>query len=265
RHFPDGIKAFGTDALRFTFTSLATNGRDINFDTGRVEGYSNFCNKIWNASRFVFMNAEGKAIKHDESKLSHIDKWILSRLDTTLSEVKRYIESYRFDLASQEIYDFTWHAFCDWYLELTKPILNGDFSEDEKAATRHNLLFVLDAILKVMHPFMPYITEEIWQKLVVIAPQFKTTESISIAPFPSVNAKDGALEKEVDWLQEVLLAVRRIRGEMNIAPSRPLDVLFENASADDLKRIASNLLFIKRMGRIESLTACEGDAPESAV
>ncbi len=265
RHFPDGIKAFGTDALRFTFTSLATNGRDINFDTGRVEGYSNFCNKIWNASRFVFMNAEGKAIKHDESKLSHIDKWILSRLDTTLSEVKRYIESYRFDLASQEIYDFTWHAFCDWYLELTKPILNGDFSEDEKAATRHNLLFVLDAILKVMHPFMPYITEEIWQKLVVIAPQFKTTESISIAPFPSVNAKDEALEKEVDWLQEVLLAVRRIRGEMNIAPSRPLDVLFENASADDLKRIESNLLFIKRMGRIESLTACEGNAPESAV
>lgn len=265
RHFPEGIRAFGTDALRFTFTALATNGRDIIFDVGRIEGYSNFCNKIWNASKFVFMNAEGKEVQENPAKLSHIDRWINSRLSYMLTEVNRHIESYRFDLATQALYDFTWHEFCDWYLELTKPILNGEYSEEEKAATRYNLLFVLDAILKALHPFMPYITEEIWQKLIEIAPSFKTAVSISVTQFPAVDARDTALEAEVEWLQEVLLAVRRIRGEMNISPGKPLAVLYENASSEDLARIEQNMPFLQRMGRLENFTKVAGTAPESAV
>lgn len=265
RHFPEGIRAFGTDALRFTFTSLATNGRDILFDVGRIEGYSNFCNKIWNASRFVFMNAQEKEVKENSAKLSHIDLWINSRLSHALAEVNRHVEGYRFDLATQALYEFTWHEFCDWYLELTKPILNGDYSEEEKAATRYNLLSVLDAILRALHPFMPYITEEIWQKLVEIAPNFKTAVSISVTDYPAPLARDKAVESEVEWLQSVLLAVRRIRGEMNISPGKPLDVLYENASESDLALITKNMNFLQRMGRLESFTKVEGTAPESAV
>ncbi len=265
RHFPEGIRAFGTDALRFTFTSLATNGRDIIFDVGRIEGYSNFCNKIWNASRFVFMNAEEKEVRENADKLSHIDKWINSRLSHMITEVNRHVEGYRFDLATQALYEFTWHEFCDWYLELTKPILNGAYSEEEKAATRYNLLSVLDSVLKALHPFMPYITEEIWQKLTEIAPSLKTEVSISVEQFPVAPQRDTALEAEVEWLQEVLLAVRRIRGEMNISPGKPLDVLYENASDNDLLLIEKNMPFLQRMGRLESFTKVEGEAPESAV
>lgn len=265
RHFPEGIRAFGTDALRFTFTSLATNGRDIIFDVGRIEGYSNFCNKIWNASRFVFMNAEEKDVRENADKLSHIDKWINSRLSHMITEVNRHVEGYRFDLATQALYEFTWHEFCDWYLELTKPILNGAYSEEEKAATRYNLLSVLDSVLKALHPFMPYITEEIWQKLTEIAPSLKTEVSISVEQFPVAPQRDTALEAEVEWLQEVLLAVRRIRGEMNISPGKPLDVLYENASDNDLLLIEKNMPFLQRMGRLESFTKVEGEAPESAV
>ena len=265
RHFPEGIRSFGTDALRFTFTSLATNGRDILFDVGRIEGYSNFCNKIWNASRFVFMNAEEKEVRKNTDKLSHIDLWINSRLSHALTEVKRHVEGYRFDLATQALYEFTWHEFCDWYLELTKPILNGNYSEEEKAATRYNLLSVLDSILKALHPFMPYITEEIWQKLVEIAPEFKTAVSISATEFPAIPARNTEIEAEVEWLQNVLLAVRRIRGEMNISPGKPLDVLYENASDADLALIEKNTNFLQRMGRLESFTKVEGTALESAV
>ncbi len=265
KNFPEGIKAYGTDALRFTFTAQATNGRDVIFDVGRVEGYSNFCNKIWNAARFVFMNAEEKLIQDNPEARSHIDNWILSRLTFVNKEVERHIDQYRFDLATQTLYDFIWNEFCDWYLELTKPILNGDFSEEAKAATRHTLMFTLDAILKMLHPFMPYITEEVWQQLVVIAPQFKTTESVIVAEYPQMDARNEALEADIAWLQSVLLEVRRIRAEMNIAPGKPLPVLYENASAEDQRRLADNELFLLKMGRLESLTACEGNAPESAV
>lgn len=265
QHFPQGIRPFGTDALRFTFTSLAANGRDINFDTGRIEGYSNFCNKIWNAARFVFMNTEGKSIIKDDGNLSHIDHFILSRLDTTLKELRRHLEGYRFDLASQVIYDFIWHEFCDWYLELTKPILNGDYTEEEKAATRYNLLFVLEAILKALHPFMPYMTEEIWQKLTTIVPQFKKTISISTASFPEIEAYSQTLEEEIKWLKTVLLAIRQIRGEMNISPSRPLNIFYDKASQEDKERLHKNDIFLKRLGRINDLQKCPEEAPESAV
>lgn len=265
KNFPDGIKAFGTDALRFTFTALATNGRDIVFDVGRIEGYSNFCNKIWNAARFVFMNTENQVLCENKSALSIADRWILSRLDFAIFEVERHTREYRFDLATQAMYEFTWNEFCDWYLELAKPVLNGAASDDEKAATRYNLMFVLDAILKVLHPFMPYITEEIWQKLTEIAPQFKTHLSISIAHYPEVNARDEAVEAEISWIQDILLSIRRIRSEMNISPGKPLDVLYEAASALDTQRIANNMLFLEKLGRLQSLVKCEGVAPESAV
>ena len=265
KNFPEGIKAYGTDALRFTFTAQATNGRDVIFDVGRVEGYSNFCNKIWNAARFVFMNAEDKLIADNPAARSHIDHWILSRLTYVNKEVERHIEQYRFDLATQTLYDFIWNEFCDWYLELTKPILNGDFSDEAKAATRHTLMFTLDAILKMLHPFMPYITEEIWQQLVVIAPQFKQTDGLIVAEYPAMDARNEALEADIAWLQSVLLEVRRIRAEMNIAPGKPLPVLYENASEEDQRRISENELFLLKMGRLESLVACNGDAPESAV
>ena len=182
-----------------------------------------------------------------------------------ITEVNRHVEGYRFDLATQALYEFTWHEFCDWYLELTKPILNGAYSEEEKAATRYNLLSVLDSVLKALHPFMPYITEEIWQKLTEIAPSLKTEVSISVEQFPVAPQRDTALEAEVEWLQEVLLAVRRIRGEMNISPGKPLDVLYENASENDLLLIEKNMPFLQRMGRLESFTKVEGEAPESAV
>ncbi|OYQ90659.1 valine--tRNA ligase [Wohlfahrtiimonas chitiniclastica] len=265
KNFPDGIKAYGTDALRFTFTALATNGRDVIFDVGRVEGYSNFCNKIWNAARFVFMNTEGQAIADQPEARSHIDDWILSRITHVNEEVERHVAQYRFDLATQALYDFIWNEFCDWYLELTKPVLNGDFSDEQKAATRYTLLSVLDGILKMLHPFMPYITEEIWQKLVTIAPVFKDSDSIMTASFPSFNARNEALEADIEWLQNVLLEVRRIRAEMNIAPGKPLPVLYENATEEDVRRLAQNELFALKIGRLESLTACEGNAPESAV
>lgn len=270
QHFPDGIKAFGTDALRFTFTALATNGRDIIFDVGRIEGYSNFCNKIWNAARFVFMNTEEQKLPEHSGKLAlaHLslaDEWILSRLDFTLSELNRYVKDYRFDLATQVIYEFTWNEFCDWYLELAKPVLNGNVPDNQKDATRYNLMFVLDAILKALHPFMPYITEEIWQKLVTIAPQFKTHISISVASYPEITMRNEVVEAEMLWVQSILLEIRKIRAQMNIAPGKLLTVLFENASELDQIRIKQNLTSLLKLGRLESLSACAGVAPESAV
>ena len=269
KNFPDGIKPFGTDALRFTFAALATNGRDVIFDVGRIEGYRNFCNKIWNAARFVFMNTENQtlAASHIKADLSLADQWILSRLSFTLAEVERLIASYRFDLASQILYEFTWNEFCDWYLELAKPVLNGtDISETQKSATRYNLIFVLDALLKALHPIMPYTTEEIWQKLAEIAPVFKTNMSISVCRFPQVKERDESIEAEMQWVQSVLLEIRRIRAEMNIAPGKLLTVQYQNASAIDLESLNKNLTFLQKLGRLESLKACDpNNIPEAAV
>ncbi|HXH03043.1 MAG TPA: valine--tRNA ligase [Candidatus Competibacteraceae bacterium] len=270
RQFPEGIKDYGTDALRFTFAALATNGRDIIFDMGRVEGYRNFCNKLWNAARYVLMNTEGQDTGLDGAsavELSLADRWILSRLARTEQELSEHIQAYRFDLAAKSVYEFTWNEFCDWYLELSKPVLTEDDSTPAQCrGTRRTLVRVLETLLRLLHPFMPFITEEIWQRVAPLAG--KSGPSISLQPYPLPEAEqlDAAAEAEVEWLQQFLLGVRRIRAEMNIAPGKPLPVLLAGGDAADRERVARNALFLKRLGRLESLAWLEAgsEAPEAA-
>ncbi len=268
QHFPEGIKAYGTDALRFTFAALATNGRDINFDLGRVEGYRNFCNKLWNAARYVLSNqSPDDAVDinelNTELKYSLPDRWIQSRLNATIIDVERYLNEYRFDLAAQTLYEFVWNHFCDWYLELSKPTLTGQASIAEKRGTRLTLIQTLESILKLLHPFMPFITEEIWQKQQGLHRDQIT--SISQVAWPVAGLQDVEVEAEVAWIQQVLLEIRRIRAEMNIAPSKPLPVLYSEGSALDQVRIDSNKLFLMSLGRLSSLDGLSTVAPESAM
>ena len=269
RHFPEGIAAHGTDALRFTFASLATTGRDVVLDMGRVDGYRNFCNKLWNASRFVLMNTEGQDCGADGGavSLSVADRWISSRLQKVEETVERQIAGYRFDLASQALYDFVWSEYCDWYLELAKPVLNG---EDDTAAlrgTRRTLVRVLETILRLGHPFMPFITEEIWQRVAPLAGV--SGDSISLQPFPQADAsrQDPEAESDVAWIQTFILGLRRIRGEMDIAPGKPLPVLLQNGNDSDARRLSDYRLFLERLARLESITWLqpEDEAPESAI
>ncbi len=276
KDFPDGIPAFGTDALRFTFAALATTGRDIKFDLGRIEGYRNFCNKLWNASRYVLMNtggegqgprAEGRSDDADV-ELSAADRWITSRLHQTIDTVRNAIDGYRFDLAAQSIYEFTWSQFCDWYLELAKPVLTSDTaSAAAKRGTRHTLLQTLETLLRLAHPFMPFITEEIWQKVAPLAGV--SGETIMLAPYPIADAgtADPEAVAEMEWVQQFILGVRRIKGEMNIPPGKPLPVLVANASARDRQWIDLARPYLDFLARTESITVLddEADAPESAI
>ncbi len=264
KEFPEGIKPFGTDALRFTFAALATQGRDIRFDVGRIEGYRNFCNKLWNAARYVSMNSEGEPVHEDSTHRSTIDDWILSRLQRTVREVHQHFGQYRFDLASQAMYEFVWNEYCDWYLELTKPVLQGGTAE-QQAATRHTLLNVQEAILRLLHPFMPYITEEIWQ---LFKPMLGLDEVfIGQRPFPESDEEliDTDAEADTQWIKTFLLGIRQIRGEMDIAPGKPLTVLLEGEDAEDRARINRFDTWLAKLGRIESLTWLDGEAPESAI
>jgi len=268
--FPDGIVAYGTDALRFTFAAMATNGRDINFSTGRIEGYRNFCNKIWNATRFVLMNAEGEdcATSHDNYQLTTVDKWIISRLQHAEAEVVRGFESYRFDRSATAIYEFIWNEYCDWYLELTKPVLNSDDTPAEiKAGTRRTLVRVLEAAMRLAHPIMPFITEEIWQKLAPLAG--KDGETIMREPYPVSDPGKIDLEAQagIEWVQAFILGIRKIRGEMDIAPGKPLDVYLVNASAQDKSAAIEHAALLKFVGRVNEISILENeaDAPESAV
>lgn len=269
KEFPDGIPAHGTDALRFTFAALASTGRDIKFDLGRIEGYRNFCNKLWNAARYVLMNTEDKdcGAKGGEMELSIADRWIISRLQRTIDQVNNSIGNYRFDLAAQSIYEFTWNEYCDWYLELSKPVLqSADSSEAAQRGTRHTLVSVLETLLRLTHPIMPFITEEIWQRVAPLAGV--DGETIMHQPYPLVDAtrSDPAIETEMDWLMRFILGVRNIRGEMNISPGKPLPVLLQNGSAEDSARLERYALFLKTLARIESITWLDGTAvaPESA-
>jgi len=267
--FPDGIKPYGTDALRFTFAALASTGRDINFDTGRIEGYRNFCNKLWNAARYVLMNTEEKDCGQTGGacELSLADRWILSRLQRTVSTVNEAINGYRFDLAAQAIYDFTWNEYCDWYLELSKPVLtSGDATAAQERGTRQTLVRVLEALLRLAHPIMPYITEEIWQRVAPLAGV--TGPTIMRQPYPQAAdfAPDAAAEGEMQWVMDFIVGVRKIRSGMNIAPSKPLPVLLQNGSAEDKNRLERNALFLQRLARTESITwlGAGDSAPESA-
>ncbi|MDX8125659.1 valine--tRNA ligase [Methylomonas sp. OY6] len=268
KQFPDGIQSFGTDALRFTFASLASTGRDIRFDLQRTEGYRNFCNKLWNAARYVLMNTEDQdnGIDCAECTYSHADLWILSRLNRTIGTTTDAINSYRFDLAAQAIYEFTWNEYCDWYLELAKISLQSD-DETLQRGTRQTLLKVLETVLRLAHPIMPFITEEIWQQVGPLAGV--TAATIMLQPYPE---SDGAAintdaETKIQWTMDFILGIRRIRGEMNIAPGKPLNVLLQNGSDTDQAYLKDSESYLLKLGRLESITwlAANDDAPESAI
>ena len=265
--FPDGIPPFGTDALRYTFAALATTGRDINFDLGRIEGYRNFCNKLWNAARYVLMNTESEDCGQQggDVELSAADRWILSRLQQTARTANEAVANYRFDHMAQAIYDFTWNEYCDWYLELSKPVLTSDASSaEQKRGTRRTLVQVLETILCLTHPLMPYITEEIWQRVAPLAGA--DGETIMLRAYPEADEAriDATAESEMQWVMDFIMGIRRIRGEMNIAPSKPLPVLLENAGDNDLALAEKHRASLKFLGRTESIDTVAGDAPESA-
>ncbi|MCP5175271.1 MAG: valine--tRNA ligase [Moraxellaceae bacterium] len=262
KEYPEGINAYGTDALRFTFASLASTGRDINWDMKRLEGYRNFCNKLWNAARFVLSNCEGQdvAVDHDNVELSVADKWIISRLQQAEQNVINALDSFRFDQAAQAIYEFVWNEYCDWYLELTKPVLNGDSSPAAKAGTRRTLLRVLETMLRLMHPIMPYITEEIWQRVKGLVG--KTGDSIMLQayPQPDLSKIDPQAEADVEWIKGVIAGIRNIRGEMNISPSKQLPILCHNVTPQDTVRLTVYAAQLTFLARLESLTILEDEA-----
>lgn len=255
KHFPDGIPAFGTDALRFTFAALATQSRDIRFDLGRVAGNRNFCNKLWNAARYVTMMVETPPPATSSAHLGVADQWIRSRLRRTLDEVSAAFSQYRFDFAATALYEFTWYEFCDWYLELTKPVLQSDNPADEhrKQAARHTLVEVLEALLRAMHPIMPFITEEIWQRVAPLAR--RVGETIVLAPYPHAEEfpENMTAEAEIAWIQRLVLGVRQIRGEMDISPARKLRVLVQLGGRDDADLIARHGAYVQRLASLESM------------
>ncbi|WP_434030502.1 valine--tRNA ligase [[Pseudomonas] boreopolis] len=298
KEFPDGIAAHGADALRFTIAALAGHGRDIKFDLGRAEGYKNFCNKLWNASRFVLMNTEGFSLPSatgrgtegegkGEAELSpktDAEKWILSRLAKTVAEAEAQFAAYRFDLLAQALYEFAWNEFCDWFVELAKPALNGD---DAAAAdsTRHTLLYVLESLLRLLHPLIPFVTEELWRQ---VAPRLgidATTISLQAYPQPAdfavhgrTSAAEGGVpgaagqdfagaEADVEWLKAMVTALRRVRSELNVAPSKQVALLLQAGQPADrgrVERFAAQLRFLLRLERIDWLAADAATPPAAA-
>ncbi len=264
KQFPAGIHAHGTDALRFTFAALATTGRDIVFDMGRVEGYRNFCNKLWNAARYVLMNTEGKdtGLRGDAIELSQADRWILARLQRTIDEVNAAVQGYRLDQMAQAIYEFTWNEFCDWYLELSKPVLTDPASsEAAQRGARQTLVRTLETLLRLLHPLMPFITEEIWQRVAPLAGV--AGDSIMLQPYPETDRTliDDAAVADIEWLRQFLLGVRRIRAEMNIAPGKPLPVLLRHGSSDDHQRLERHRRALSTLGRLETIDWLDDHAP----
>jgi len=269
KEYPEGIAPHGTDALRFTFTAIASPSRDIRFDLARVAGYRNFCNKLWNAARFVIMSA-GDAPEHavaatgtKDVELSVADRWIRSRFGRTIERVEKSFAEYRFDYAATALYEFTWYEFCDWYLELTKPVLQAEVpSPTARAGTRRTLLEILEALQRALHPIMPFITEEIWQRVAPLADRSGPT--VMLAPYPRAAdfPLDESGEREVNWLQSFILAVRQIRGEMNINPSRRIPLLYRNASTRDVELIQRHHTWLERLAGIEPPRALGASEPQ---
>jgi valyl-tRNA synthetase len=269
KHFPDGMAAYGTDALRFTLCSLASTGRDIKFDLGRIEGNRNFCNKIWNAASYVLMNCEDQDCGQSggEVELTLADKWIVSRLQEAEKKVLTAMDSYRFDHAAEALYSFIWNEYCAWYLELSKPVLWDDnASEAQLRGTRRTLVRVLEASLRLAHPLMPYITEEIWQKIKPLVG--KDGDSIMLEPYPEFEADkvDAQAEADLDWVRGVIEGVRNIRGEMGISPAKPIPLLFSKGQAADQAILNANSQFLIKLAKLESVTWLEAgdEAPLSA-
>ncbi|NMW25289.1 class I tRNA ligase family protein, partial [Rhodanobacter denitrificans] len=249
KDYPDGIPAIGTDALRFTFAALASYSRTINFDIKRAEGYKAFCNKLWNAARFVLMNLpEGAIAAPAGAPVTEAERWILTRLKQTLGEVEQHFASYRFDLLAQALYEFVWNEYCDWFLELSKPALNGDDAA-AAASTRHTLLVVLESVLRALHPVIPFITEEVWAS---VAPMLGLNEgSLMQRPWPRTGeiAADDAATAEIEWFKNVLSGIRKIRSEMNISPAKAIPLLLADGDAADHARVAkfaSQIAFLAR-------------------
>ncbi len=266
KDFPEGISSYGTDALRFTFASLATTGRDVKFDMGRIEGYRNFCNKIWNASRYVLQNVEDASLDGD-IELSLADKWILERLKQISASTAKHIDSYRLDLVAKNLYEFVWNDYCDWYIELSKPVLySDDASEVQLRGTRQTLIKVLEAALRLMHPIMPYITEEIWQMMAPLAGVKGDTIMLQAYPEGDEASINQEVIDELEWVKNFIIGVRQIRSEMNIKPSELLPVLLENGSEIDLKRLNNNRNFVMSLAKLKDITWLEAndESPESA-
>jgi valyl-tRNA synthetase len=263
KEFPEGIPAFGADALRFTFASLATHGRDIKFDLQRCEGYKNFCNKLWNAARFALMNCEGFSASGKPQPKTDAERWILDRLQHTLREVEAGYADYRFDLASQALYEFAWNEFCDWFLELAKPALTGT-DQATADSTRHTLLYVLENLLRALHPLIPFVTEEIWH---AVAPQLGIVgDSISTQPYPEADAalENPAAATDIEWLKAAVTQLRSIRSQMNISPAKAVPLLLQDGDASDKARAQRHDAALKFLARLESIEWIAGEAPASA-
>jgi valyl-tRNA synthetase len=294
KQFPLGIPAYGTDALRFTLASLATQGRDIKLDLGRIDGYRNFCNKLWNAARYVLMNTENEDTGRGggKLKLNAADRWIVSRLHEVITEVEIAFREYRFDLAAQAMYGFVWHEYCDWYLELSKVVLtDANASADAKRGTRHTLVDVLEMLLRALHPLMPFITEEIWQRVApmmtgsrasalgsdlieIPSPSGRGNEgegraTIMLRPYPAARAEsiDQAATEEMQWVMAVIGAIRTIRSERDIPPSKVLPVLLAEGTEQEEEWMRRNEPYLKLLARTESLTWIKAGVttPESAM
>ncbi len=272
QYFPDGIAGYGTDSLRFTFASLAGPGRDIKFDIGRIEGYRNYCNKLWNATRYVMMSVADRDTglnDDDEIELGLAERWIISRLQQTEREVRDYLDNYRFDLASQSVYEFTWDEYCDWYLELSKVTLTGNSSEAAQRGTRRTLVRILEALLRLAHPFIPFITEELWQRVAPYAGKAtnrQQSQTIMLQPYPQAmdDRIDTTALSAVNWIKTFILAVRRIRAEFNIAPGRPLPLLISGGSANEREWLQLYKPYLISLARIDSLHELNGETNETA-
>jgi len=264
KEFPDGIPAHGADPLRFTMAALAGPGRDIKFDLGRAEGYKNFCNKLWNATRFVLMNTEGKVFSGAPQPKTDAERWILARLEAVSSQAEAHFASYRFDLLSQALYEFAWNEFCDWFVELSKPALTGS---DAAAAdsTRHTLLHVLESLLRLLHPLIPFVTEELWRS---VAPRLSITEStISLQAYPRAgdNAGDfAAAEADVEWLKAMVSALRRIRSELGVSPAKQISLLLQGGTQADCARLGRFDSQLRFLNRIEKIDVLAGEPPAAA-
>ena len=261
KQFPDGIESHGTDALRFTLAAVASTGRDISWDMKRLEGYRNFCNKLWNASNFVLMNTQEYdcGFNSDSSMtFSLADKWIMGQYQNTIKAYRDAMDTYRFDIAAHTLYEFTWDQFCGWYIELTKPILLQGTDEQQRG-TRHTLVTVLESLLRLMHPIMPFITETIWQDVSPIANCHSATIMNQVYPEYDVAKVDATAMADLEWVKGFVLSIRSIRGEMDISPNKPLSVLLRNASPEDIRRLEENVIFLHSIAKLETVTALSED------